>query len=97
MGPQGPSGLSGQQVVSTALSTVTLSSAGQTTFLDVACPTGKRVFGGGYESSANAVVHTISSFPLTQTSWRVVLRLSQEAPPSVTFTFRVYAVCAFSN
>jgi hypothetical protein len=82
-------------VVSTALATVTLSTLGQTATLDVACPTGKRVLGGGYESSANAAVHTVASFPLTQTSWRVALRLSQDGP--VTFTFRVYAVCAFSN
>jgi len=94
MGPQGPAGVSGQQVVSTALMTVSLLANAQTT-LEVACPTGKRVLGGGYETNANLVLHTLASFPPTQTTWRVVLRLSQDT--AATFTFRVYAVCAFAN
>jgi hypothetical protein len=81
-------------VVSTALMTLTLA-ANQQTSLDVTCPTGKRVLGGGYESGANAVLHTLASFPPTQSSWRVAIRLSQDT--SATVTFRVYAVCAFSN
>jgi hypothetical protein len=97
MGPQGPQGLagiSGQQVVSTGLLTVNLLANQQTT-LEVVCPAGKRVFGGGYESNANAVVHPLASFPPNVTTWRVVLRLSQDT--SATFTFRVYAVCATAN
>jgi hypothetical protein len=94
MGPQGPAGLSQQQVVSTALLTLTLA-ANQQTQMDVTCPVGKRVLGGGYESGANAVLHALASFPPTQSSWRVILRLSQDT--AATVTFRVYAVCAISN
>jgi hypothetical protein len=81
-------------VVSTALLTLSLLANQQTT-QEVACPVGKRVLGGGYESGANAVLHTLASFPPTQSSWRVVLRLSQDT--AATVTFRVYAVCAFTN
>jgi len=81
-------------VVSTGLVTLNLLANQQST-LEVACPTGKRVLGGGYETNANAVVHTLASFPPTQSTWRVVVRLSQDT--AATFTFRVYAVCAFSN
>jgi len=69
--------------------------ADQQSTMDVTCPVGKRVFGGGYETSANAIVHTLASFPPTQSSWRVTIRLSQ--PTAATVLFRVYAVCATAN
>jgi len=98
MGPQGPAGLSGQQVVSTGLVTVTLQ-ADKTTMMEVTCLTNQRVFGGGFEMTAasNAVVsvYPIASFPPTQTKWRVVLKSNQAT--DAVFNFRVYAVCAFSN
>jgi hypothetical protein len=74
--------------------TVSLMANEQRTF-DLACPTGKRVLGGGYETIADATVVALSSFAPTQTSWRVTVRLSQAT--AATFSFRVYAVCAFSN
>jgi hypothetical protein len=91
-GPQGIAGTSGHQVVSTALFTQPLT-ANQTVTLSVACPVGKRVFGGGYESvTGNAIVHPVAMYPPTVDSWRVTLRLSQSA--DATIQFRVYAVCA---
>ena len=91
-GPQGAAGLTGYQLVSTALFTQALT-ANQTVTLSVACPAGKRVFGGGYESVTGlAIVHPIATYPPTVDSWRVTLRLSQ--PTDATIQFRVYAVCA---
>ena len=93
-GIQGPPGLSAQQVTSSALSPVNFLANEQKTF-DIACPTGKRVLGGGYEMVANDTVVPISSHPSSQTAWRVVVRNSQGVGSSVQF--RIYAVCAFSN
>jgi hypothetical protein len=76
------------------MSTVTLIADEQRTF-DLACPVGKRVFGGGYDIVANAAVIPLSSYPSSQTAWRVVIRLSQ--PAGATFQFRIYAVSAVSN
>ena len=93
MGPQGPAGLSAQQVVSSAMLTVTLTT-GDPKFFDLACPTGKRVFGGGYDMIGDGVVPT-SSYPPSQTGWRVVVRPTQST--GAIFSFRIYAVCANSN
>jgi hypothetical protein len=66
------------------------------TTLTVACPVGKRVFGGGYESNTNAaLVHPVATYPPTQDSWRVILQNDQSTAASIQF--RVYAVCATSN
>jgi hypothetical protein len=94
MGPQGPSGLTGQVVAMSALTMVSLMANEQKTF-DLVCPNSKRVFGGGYEAQADAAVVPIASYPSSQTAWRVVIRLSQSAAAS--FNFRIYAVCATSN
>jgi hypothetical protein len=78
-------------VASSALTTVSLFGNAQAT-LEVTCPNGKRVLGGGYDSTpVNAVLHTIASFPPSAFTWRVVVRLSQ--PDALTFSWRVYAVC----
>ncbi len=94
-GPQGPAGISGQMIASTAMLTLNLM-PNQQSSLDVTCPTGKRVLGGGWETNnPSANVHALSSYPLSQTSWRVVIRLSQDT--AATFGFRVWAVCGFAN
>ena len=94
----GPPGLTGQQVVSSALTTVTLQ-PDETKTVELSCLTGQRVFGGGWEAVGvnNTVVsvYPLASFPPTQTKWKVVLKLNQSTPG--TFNLRVYAVCAFSN
>lgn len=78
-------------IAMTALTQVSLL-ANQQTSLDLTCPNGKRVLGGGYDSTPiNGVLHTIASFPVTAFSWRVVIRLSQ--PDAAAFSWRVYAVC----
>jgi hypothetical protein len=94
-GPQGPPGLTAQQVTFSGLTTVTVA-ANDVKSIDWACPTGKRVFGGGHEiNSPNDVVIPVASYPPNQTSWRVTVRNLQNA--SITFQVRVYAVCALSN
>jgi hypothetical protein len=98
MGPQGPPGLTGQQVVSTGSLSVTLQ-VDETKLMEVSCLTNQRVFGGGWEVTppANTVVsvYPLASFAPTQTKWRVVVKNSQST--AATFNLRVYAVCAFSN
>ena len=82
-------------IASTAMFTLNLL-ANQQTSLDVTCPNGKRVLGGGWETNnPSANVHALSSYPLTQSSWRVVVRLSQDT--GATVAFRVWAVCATAN
>jgi hypothetical protein len=94
LGPQGIPGVSGYQIVFTALTVVTIN-GNSTTTLTATCPAGKNVIGGGYESSVGAwVLHPVSMFPPAIDSWRVTLRLSQV--PAATFSFRVYAICAAS-
>lgn len=93
VGPQGPAGIiTGHQVVSTALSSVTLTGT-QTTTTTASCPTGKRVFGGGYETTGTPAVQVVSAYPHTASTFSVTLRLSQSDVPA-TFGFRVYAVCS---
>jgi len=58
------------------------------------CPSGKRVLGGGYESSSVFVLHPVASYPSAVDTWKVILRLSQDA---ATIQIRVYAVCATIN
>jgi hypothetical protein len=83
--------VSGYQLVSTGL--VSLSVAGNgTTTLTVTCPTGKRVLGGGHESSAGFNLQPVASYPLTVDTWKVTLRLNQES--AATVQLRVYALCA---
>src|SRR4030095_13962507 len=98
-GPQGPKGDKGDpgtsvyQIVSTGLVPVPVVANGTAT-MSVTCPSGKRVLGGGYESSTVFVLHPVASYPATVDSWKVTLRLSQDA---ATIQFRVYAVCATIN
>ncbi len=96
LGPQGLPGVSGYQIVSTGLLSMTLAGDAAAT-MSVTCPVGKRVVSGGYDTSnvTTIVLHPIAMFPPTPDSWRVVLRLSQSA--GATFQFRVYAVCATAS
>jgi len=78
--------------VSTALSTVTLTGVQSTTAF-ATCPTGKRVFGGGYETTGTSVLQPVSMYPTTVTTWSVTLR-HNDPDATATFGFRVYAVCS---
>jgi hypothetical protein len=94
LGPQGLPGVSGYQIVSTPITSVSIN-GNSTTTLTATCPAGKNVIGGGYESSTGAfVLHPVAMFPSAADAWRVTLRLSQTT--AMTFTFRVYAICAAS-
>jgi hypothetical protein len=86
--------VTGYQIVSTGLTTQTLA-GNATTVLLVTCPTGKRVFGGGFDvpTSPSVPVHPVSMFPPTVDTFRVILRLDQDPATTATFQFRVYAVC----
>jgi len=79
--------------MNSATTTVSLL-ANDTRTVDMAC-TNKRVFGGGYDATADPSLVSISSFPINQTTWRVILRTGPNGAPS--FSFRIYAVCATSN
>jgi hypothetical protein len=92
VGPQGPAGIvTGHQVASTVLSPVTLTGT-QVVTMTASCA-GKRVFGGGFETTGAPAVHVVSAYPLTTSHWSVTLRLAQQ-DGTASFGFRVYAICA---
>jgi len=63
---------------------------------DMVCTgTGRKVFGGGYDINADPSLVSVSSYPVNQTTWRVVVRTTVNSGAS--FSFRNYAVCATSN
>lgn len=53
------------------------------------CPTNKFVVGGGHESNGN-LTNVRTSYPNTQSSWRVDIHNSD----LITYQFRAYAICA---
>jgi hypothetical protein len=95
-GPQGPAGVSGVEVVfalNPALTAATVAGFGTFTG-SVACPSGKYVIAGGYESLNNAgFLLPYASYPTSATTWRVMLRNTGSASVS-NVQVRVYAVCA---
>jgi hypothetical protein len=92
LGPQGLPGVSGLQIVSTAMVNVTLDPT-QATTMTVTCPVGKNVIAGGYDSpTAGLALQAVSSYPSALDTWRVTLRLSQTTRE--TFQLRVYGICA---
>jgi hypothetical protein len=98
IGPQGPSGFSGYQIV-TASGTAALTSGMQIT-TRVLCPVGKKVLGGGLTQTTPAgfalSLTLVSSFPDTNASWLVAVRNNESfSLPSVTVT--AYAICSFAN
>jgi hypothetical protein len=94
-GPTGPAGVSGLEVV-WALNPPSTSAtvAGFGTFsAGAACPTGKKVIAGGYEGVNNgSFLLPYASFPLSATTWRVMVRNTGSASMS-NVQVRVYAVC----
>ena len=83
-GPAGPPGVSEYERVARA-STLP---ADETLSIDVPCPAGKLVFGGGADAPAPGV-QLVSSYPVAPSAWRVHVR---NAGPEVEIT--AYAVCA---
>ena len=84
-GPVGPTGgLEGYAIVS-----ITISGEAETKFIDLPCPTGLSVIGGGYAASRDDVSVPLS-LPVTDgTGWRV-----RAVGPSVEWEVHVYAICA---
>jgi len=78
-------------IAQSALTPVNNLPASAQTTLEVTCPNGKRVLGGGFEANVDLTLHPIASFPPTAFTWRVTVRLSQSTAAS--FSWRVYAVC----
>lgn len=94
-GPVGPAGVSGLQTVFTLNPTppTTVPSFG-TVAGTATCPEGKRAIGGGFESLGNASqMLPIASYPVTATTWRVMLRNTLSTALS-TVQVRVYVICA---
>ena len=98
-GPQGPAGtggggLSDVEVPSTLnpAPPVTVSSFGTITGT-ATCPVGKRAIAGGFEALGGAgQMLPVSSFPNTESSWRVVLR-NTTTGSMTNAQVRVHVVC----
>jgi len=88
-GPQGASGLAGLEVVSA--STTTDSSVAK--FVDVSCPAGKRVVGGGAHIwDAGGKVALDESYPTSDTVWRATAY--EIAVNALNWHISAYAICA---
>jgi hypothetical protein len=94
-GPQGPAGMSGLERIAVL---VDVPSAGLngSSFLDrnASCPTGKRLISGGSEASwtGTGVLVVSSSYPTSDTTWRVILRNTTISPVG-NIVFRIHLVC----
>lgn len=83
-GPSGPAGVSGYEIVNT-LGTLPMNG---TTSVVVACPSGKRVFGGGYVVPSELDTAPLSR-PEGDNGWRVDFRSNGGSGDAA-----VYAICA---
>jgi hypothetical protein len=97
MGPQGPTGVSGYQVVETP-GPVQAVAVGGLYIADALCPSGKVPLSGGYDGAASGTqLSLIRSAPLSSgTGWRVVLRNNTASNVS-SAQVRVSVVCATVN
>lgn len=98
-GPSGASGVAGLEIVSAISPAVTPATVGAfgTFGGNASCPAGKRAVGGGFESLLNAShMLPIGSFPVSDTTWRVMLRNTWSSSMS-NVQVRVYVICATAN
>lgn len=94
VGPQGAAGLTGYQMVSSALFTQQLTGS-QAVTTTLPCLGGRRVLGGGFDTIPGAAnVQVVSSYASSFDTWKVTLRVNQDAASVVSIQYRVYAVCA---
>jgi hypothetical protein len=94
-GAEGAAGVSGYEVVSSPLTSVTIN-GNQTTTLTAVCPAGKTAIGGGFDYSGNiAPLTPVASFPAAVDTWRVMIRLSQVT--ATTFQGRAFVVCVVAR
>jgi hypothetical protein len=94
-GPQGPAGVSGLAIVPVAMDVPSVGVNGLS-FLDrsASCPTGKRVIAGGPQVSwsGSGVLVVSSSYPVNDTTWRVILRNTSTSAVS-SISFSIHLVC----
>jgi hypothetical protein len=93
-GPAGGSGVSGYEIVSTPVHSNNLG-VGMTLTARAACPTGKRVIGGGAQSiNAYRYLAVTSSYPdgSSQNAWYGEVR-NQATVPAGSADLIVYAIC----
>ena len=87
-GPRGPAGPTGGLEDYTIV-TITVSGDAATKFIDLPCPAGLSVIGGGYAASRDDVSVPLS-LPVTDaTGWRV-----RAVGPIAEWEVHVYAICA---
>ncbi len=96
-GPQGPAGAPGVSLYERVVLAFPIAAMnGNTTrTVIVGCPAGKKVMGGGFESSnVNIALHPVASYPSSDAAWVVTMRLSTVTAVTVPFELRAYALCA---
>ena len=94
-GPEGPAGAQGQPGLS-GVENVTAESVSNSTSskaMDVACPAGKRLIGGGARLyNGGSFVAVDESYPLNDTTWRATAY--EVNPTGANWSVRVFAICA---
>ena len=98
-GPEGDSGADGVSGWQRVTNSVEISANGGTQMMDISCPAGKNVLGGGGFVFSKVIGfdtrQTIvnMSAPVTDTSWRVQMTNNN----SISATMTGYAICATVN
>ena len=90
-GIQGPAGISGWEVVEAGSGTL------DTARIDVIvqCPTGKKVFGGGYTTAGNNLDFSIATnAPLGDYQWAVTAVANEFPTVRQRWSIRAFAICA---
>jgi hypothetical protein len=85
VGPQGPPGVSGYEIVEASWAL----DPGTANQWQVSCPSGKKVLGGGVSASVSSAV-VFGSRPIGDTAW-----MGEVYNPTHAGTMTVYAVCGF--
>lgn len=91
-GPAGPPGLSGIERIETV--SPSTSTTSKSVFL--ACPTGKRLIGGGARVNGGSPrVAILTSFPDNDNTWRA--SAGETTATASSWTLTVYAICAVAS
>jgi hypothetical protein len=91
-GPSGPAGVSGVERIET--SSPSASTTTRSVFL--ACPTGKRLIGGGARVNGGSPrVAILTSFPDNDNIWRA--SAGETTATASSWTLTVYAICAITS
>jgi hypothetical protein len=87
---QGSSGISGYEIVENSIYHNT-SNDGRYGFVEVSAPAGKKIIGGG-AFSFNPGIVIVSSYPISETKWRVDINAVGSGFPAGLI--KAYAICA---